>query len=185
MTSLPLSHPVRAALPALAVLIALAGAACGPERLSPPAQQEGARPARGAVQGGPLRHLPATAYQVEWAPLQLPARLAPGSRLEVQFGFKNAGSETWPATGQGELYVVRLAHRWLRARDGQVVADYGNHRVELPAPLAPGQSVTLADTLQAPSQPGDYLVQVDLVHEGVAWFEQRGAAKRLLPIKVG
>lgn len=182
MIHVPVLRPLSSTTVALLVAISLGGSACGPERLSPPAAQPAGN---GAHAAGPRRDLPAAAYQVEWAPLQLPARVQPGARLEVQVGLKNAGSEAWPATGQGELYVVRLAHRWLRARDGLVVVDYGDHRVELATPLAPGASVSLPDTLQAPAKPGDYLVQFDLVHEGVAWFESRGAAKRVLPVKVG
>ncbi len=171
----------------LLVAALLGSVGCGPERLSPPASKDGsgAGQAPDRPASGPRRDLPASAYRVEWMPLELPARLQPGADLDVQVGVRNEGSDPWPATGQGELYVVRLAHRWLRARDGQVVVDYGDQRVEFSAPLPPGQSVMLSDTLHAPSKPGDYLVQFDLVHEGVAWFEQRGVPKRLLPVKVG
>jgi hypothetical protein len=30
-------------------------------------------------------------------------------------------------------------------------------------------------TVTAPSEPGDYTLEIDMVHEGVTWFKQRGA----------
>ena len=42
--------------------------------------------------------------------------------------------------------------------------------------LAPGEIWTGGSTLQAPVEPGRYLLQVDLVREGVAWFSRQGTA---------
>jgi hypothetical protein len=95
---------------------------------------------------------------------------------------KNAGTAAWPVGRRGELYVVHLSHRWLHA-GGAPLTEFDN-RTELPGPVAPGAAVTVDATLVAPTAPGDYVVQFDLVHEGVAWFAGRGAAKQLVPVKV-
>jgi hypothetical protein len=36
----------------------------------------------------------------------------------------------------------------------------------------------------APAAPGDYALQFDLVQENVAWFEDRGAHRFLVPVRV-
>jgi len=41
--------------------------------------------------------------------------------------------------------------------------------------LRPGAEAELTMTITAPSQPGDYVLEFDMVHEAVTWFKQRGA----------
>ncbi len=166
----------------LGSLLALAAAAsgCGPER--PPMPGTYTSPGAAPTPAG-RKDLPESAYRIEWGELRLPAKLAPGERADVPLALTNAGSDTWPASGLPELYVVRLSHRWLRA-SGEVLADYGALRVDLPGPLPPRQSQRLVATLVAPSAPGDYLVEFDLVHEGVGWFSARGAGRKLVPVRV-
>lgn len=65
---------------------------------------------------------------------------------------------------------------------GQVLRD--DMRIPLPRDLAPGEEVVLDVSLQAPADPGDYLLKYDMVVEWVAWFEQRGSppAERVLEV---
>lgn len=187
----------------LASGLLLAGACGGgPETSSTPARPP-ASPAQGPT---PLtqpsqaelgqKNLPDTAYQVEWATFEVPTSLKAGASVPVEVALKNGSTSGWPsgAGTSGQLYTVRLTHRWLtpvakgRAKDAKaepaVVTDYGDHRVELPRAVGPGESITLTDTLQAPAKPGRYLVQFELVHEGVTWFADKGAAKKLVPVTV-
>lgn len=161
--------------------LTLGALACGPERPPVPGSYTSATPTPPGASG--RKDLPESAYRIEWTPLVAPAALAPGQRFDVALTFTNAGDVEWPATGRGDLYVVRLSQRWLRA-SGELVADYGALRIDLPAPVPAGQSSTLRAALVAPSVPGDYVVQFDLVHEGVTWFADRGAAKQFLALTV-
>jgi len=56
--------------------------------------------------------------------------------------------------------------------------------VPLPRPLPPREWVTLPVELIAPASPGDYIVQFDLEQVGVALFATRGAAKKLVLLRV-
>lgn len=165
---------------AAALAVLWAGVACGPERPPAPGSFAAATPSPATHAG--RKDLPASAYRVEWGPLRV-LTLAPGERVEIAVTVKNAGTTPWPASGKAELYVVRLGHRWLRA-NGELVADFGERRVELPGVVAPGGSVSVGDTLVAPTRKGDYVVQFDLVHEGVTWFSERGAAKQFVSVHV-
>ncbi len=167
---------VRTSLLALSTAVL----ACGPERPPVPGSYTTVSP---APESGGKKDLPPSAYQVEWTPVVAPPVLKPGQRVDVPVAFKNRGDVTWPATGRGDLYVVRLSHRWLH-KSGELLADFGALRIDLPAPVPSGQSAQLVAALVAPSVPGDYVVQFDLVHEGVTWFADRGAAKLFVDIQV-
>jgi hypothetical protein len=153
---------------------------CGPERPPLPDSYASASP---SPQSAGRKELPATAYRIEWSPIAAPATMKPGERVDLPVAFKNSGDTAWPASGRGDLYVVRFSQRWLRA-NGELVADYGALRFDLPEPVPAGQAARVMAVLVAPSVPGDYVVQFDLVHEGVAWFADRGAAKQFVPIQV-
>jgi hypothetical protein len=43
----------------------------------------------------------------------------------------------------------------------------------------------MAIEVNAPAEPGDYKLQLDLLQELVSWFEPHGAQKLLVPVKVG
>ena len=48
-------------------------------------------------------------------------------------------------------------------------------RTDLPASVAPGQSVTVNAVVNAPPA-GTYTIKFDLVQEGVAWFSSQSVA---------
>jgi len=127
-------------------------------------------------------------YRVKWGGVALPAVLPAGRRARLLVSFENAGTETWPdlrladPSGRGARGAVRLGYRWLDAR-GLVVSDYQS-RSDLPRPLRPGESIALPVEAILPAAPGRYRLQVDLVHELVAWFEVRGAERFELPVTV-
>jgi len=55
--------------------------------------------------------------------------------------------------------------------------------VSLPA-VSAGGATTVDLPVSSPSKPGIYLLQLDLVEEGVAWFSERGVETPALPITV-
>ena len=54
----------------------------------------------------------------------------------------------------------------------------------MPADLLPGSEVELPLTVKAPEEPGDYVFEIDMVHEGVTWFYERGATPLRLMVRV-
>jgi hypothetical protein len=94
----------------------------------------------------------------------------------------NRGRAAWPVTGDvraGEA-PVRIGIVWRPRGSGATILE---QRVDLPFALAPGERLALAPPLDgrgadgAVLPPGDYDVDVGLVHEGVAWFADRGGAR--------
>ena len=97
----------------------------------------------------------------------------PGSRVVVPVTLTNTGLLTWAAGGPNPVHAV--AH--LFDPIGRVVV-WDGERALLPRDVAPGQSVSVPVALAVPlgSSPVTYVVRVDLVREGLAWFSDDGVA---------
>jgi hypothetical protein len=58
-------------------------------------------------------------------------------------------------------------------------------RVALPRSVAPGEGLELECRFAAPQRSGRYVVEIDLVDEGIAWFGSRGSSPLSLELSVG
>jgi hypothetical protein len=106
-------------------------------------------------------------YDVEIELIERDTRFAPGETRPLVVAVHNRG----PAVFHGEdrQPPVRLAYR-LHDRDGRLLVADGV-RTPLPAVLASHASEIIPVEVQAPARTGDYVIDIDLVHEGVRWFE--------------
>ena len=59
-------------------------------------------------------------------------------------------------------------YRW-RDAHGEIVVSDGAH-TPIPSEIRPGRSTRVPAVVIAPSVPGSYVLELDLVHEGVRWF---------------
>ena len=92
---------------------------------------------------------------------------------------RNTSATAWP------LLPLALSGRLVRADDHQPLSGF-DIRVPLAHVLEAGGHTPLILTLKGPPVPGDYLLEVDMVHESVAWFSQTGrTAKGRFPLRVG
>ncbi len=109
-------------------------------------------------------------YSVQWGSHNTPTTLNASQSVNVSVAITNAGSTTWPSGG---ATPVKLSYHWLNSL-GQVVT-WDGQRTSLTADLVTGQSATLTAALTAPSSPGTYTLQWDIVREGITWFASTGA----------
>lgn len=102
-------------------------------------------------------------------------RCAAGEELTLMVRAHNTGQRQWLAKGEGstERGAVRLGAHLFSEDEEELAWDYG--RTALPQDLAPGETVHLATRLRAPEQPGRYFIELDMVSEHVAWFEDSGS----------
>jgi len=80
--------------------------------------------------------------------------------------------------------VYASYHLSCRGADGDVLQSFDNVRTCLPSEIGPGQRVTLSVELTAPSEPGEYVAEIDLVHEFVTWFAAKGFERRVVTFQV-
>jgi hypothetical protein len=65
-----------------------------------------------------------------------------------------------------------------------VLLSFDNVRTPLPSEIGPGQRSTLAVRVTAPGEPGEYVAEIDLVHEYLAWFAAKGLERRAVRFRV-
>ena len=121
----------------------------------------------------PAGALPAGAYRAQVTATPRPAGDA--GHVVVDMVVTNTGTETWPAGTP-----LNIGNHWL-ARDGAVlVAD--DRRVGVPLPLAPGASAAVIFEVARAATPGADVLELDVVHEGVAWFAWHGSPTARLDV---
>jgi FkbM family methyltransferase len=75
----------------------------------------------------------------------------------------------WWLSSSFPYHPVHAAYRWLD--ESGVRLDGEGERVAFPAPLGPGESVVLDVAVTLPATPGRYQLEVTLVQEAFAWFD--------------
>lgn len=158
------ARPVRlASLAVLGLSWALMASGCGAAPAGP-----------GRAETTPPGTPPDEFYRAAWGEAEFPASIAAGAAARIVVSVENTGSYIWPdlQLANGAAGAVRLGHRWIGPGGTEVE---GPARTDLPWPLRPGESILLPIVVTAPELPGEYRLQLDLVHEMVSWFGSRGA----------
>ena len=162
---------LRTALIAAALVGALAaGAGCGRKAANSNAK---------AVVNKNAAPLPEGGFKAQLTLPDPPAKLRAGQKETVQVHIKNVSDVFWWARG-GEInersdnhFYLAAGNRWLKP-DGSLVTDMdGRHGIG--KDLKPGEETDLPLQVTAPKEPGEYLLEVDLVQEQVSWFSDKGS----------
>jgi SAM-dependent methyltransferase len=105
-----------------------------------------------------------------------------GDSVRFDVSLSNSGTVIWLRENFGDYAVVRLGVHLLDGDGATIDHDYA--RFDLPADLPPGSGVTLPVTLTVPD-PGRHTFVLDLVCEGVCWFEQVGSTPLRVTVEAG
>lgn len=123
---------------------------------------------------------PASDYREEIVALDPPSVMHPGEKVDIRFKVRNLGNATWPAVGTKDFrYQINMGDRWISA--GSKAED---NRAVMKGDLPPGGEIEMTLTVNAPQKPGEYTLEIDMVHEGVTWFSERGARPLRLSVRV-
>lgn len=108
------------------------------------------------------------------ATYHVPATLAlvTGAEYHVPVSLENTGRVVWDSSS-APMFAV--SYHWVRPDTGAVV-QFNGWRTRFPAPVAPGETVTVAANIKAPDTPGNYVLVWDIVHENRAWLSTEGIA---------
>jgi SAM-dependent methyltransferase len=100
--------------------------------------------------------------------------------LALRVSVANTGQSFWPAAlGSTAPYGVVTLAPYLRTGDGGRV-ELPRHA--LPRSLSPGESVEMEVRISRASLSGRNEVEIDLVREGIAWFEDYGSPPLVVPL---
>ncbi len=105
-----------------------------------------------------------------------------GEKAELDALVKNRGGATWITHAHSGRRWVRLGAQLHDKEKRLLELNYA--RAFLPRPLAAGESARIKIELPAIAQAGDYWLKLDMVSEGVDWFENGGSPVVWLPFIV-
>lgn len=138
-----------------------------------------------ATEGAPRTPQPLadTDFRAELRAVEVPALVKAKSRVKIRVAVRNAGGAIWLARERG-LAPLQLsaANHWLDASGSTVVNDDG--RGALPRDLRPGEETEITFAVNAPKHRGDYLLEIDMLQEGVSWFALKGSKTLRVTVRV-
>ncbi len=118
-------------------------------------------------------------YRVAWLRVDAPTEGTAGETVTFPVVVRNEGALTWPPDGANP---VNLTYKWLDADHNVLVAD--GLRTPIGREVAPWEEVSLEARVQFPAERGDLILQLDMVHEFVAWFQWKGSPVHETPVQV-
>jgi hypothetical protein len=101
--------------------------------------------------------------------------------LDISVRAKNTGKAVWLAGTEDERGTVRLGWRWLKA-DQEIHGMAGRQPIHYD--IFPEQSYTFHTQVKPPVQPGDYILELELVSELVSWFASQGTEPLRIAVRV-
>jgi len=93
-----------------------------------------------------------------------------GDKLHIDFQLKNTGQKIWSSSAENPC----LLSYHLLDEDGQI-SQYDNRRFSLPEDTLPGQKIELTIDVKSPLEKGRYILEFDLLREGLSWFKDYGS----------
>ena len=126
--------------------------------------------------------MPDMAFKAKLAVANLPPVMQAGQTYVIPVTLTNNSKIAWPGRQETWQFQLTVGNRWVTSA-GQLVTNIDG-RAALAEDLAPGRTVEVPLTVKAPAAPGDYVLQLDVVQEGVAWFGDRGSEVLSLKVKV-
>ena len=101
----------------------------------------------------------------------IPDALATGMTYKISVKVKNTGAIKWE---NGGINPVFIGYHWINFDTKETVVFDGKRSV-LPQPVVnPGEEVTFEMKISSPPSKGKYILQLDLVKEGITWFSYQG-----------
>lgn len=109
-------------------------------------------------------------YRAEYRTVAHPATVKAGESFPATVAIRNAGLVAWRATDD---HPITLAYCWYDPAT-ESARCWDGPRTPLPGDVEPLRELTVATKVVAPPVAGRYVLQWDLVHEGIAWFGAYG-----------
>ncbi|MHB1335411.1 MAG: LCP family glycopolymer transferase [Candidatus Humimicrobiaceae bacterium] len=116
---------------------------------------------------------PASKYNATYsiAADAIPDALATGMTYNISVTVKNTGAIRWENGGSSPVF---LGYHWINFDTKEMVVFDGRRSVLPQAAVNPGEEVTFEMKINSPPSKGKYILQIDLVKEGITWFSYQG-----------
>lgn len=119
----------------------------------------------------------------EWYNLQFVApkeiQVAAGATTEVNVAVANQGTLVWSDKTE---QPIRLGARWNGGNGDNGTS--GELRWPLARTVRPGESITMTIRVAAPTAPGEYWLEWDMIQESVTWFAEKNGRRTTTRVSV-
>ena len=102
-----------------------------------------------------------------------------GETIKIPVVVKNTSNFVWDS---GSTNPVNFSYNWFDTNGNRVV--FNGTRTPLTKPLAPQDSEKLTTVIKFPDRPGNYILALTMVQEGVNWFNDAGAQTPKIPVTI-
>jgi hypothetical protein len=130
------------------------------------------------------RPLPPEGFQAQLDIKNKPAALKAYKVFKAEIVIKNNSPVTWASRGGKERYWnwIRLSYRWYDLSGKPVSTPM--ELTNLPHDLEPQQQVEVVAKVVLPERQGEYLLEFDMLQEGVEWFKSEKSPALIFKVKV-
>jgi polyisoprenyl-teichoic acid--peptidoglycan teichoic acid transferase len=128
---------------------------------------------------------PASRYNAEYIEIDtISDSMTEDDLYTFKIKVKNLGALTWNRNGENPIY---LGYHWLDYNTKEMVILDGKRSIIPNDRIEAGQEAIFDLQIMAPPEPGDYVLQIDIVHEGITWFSYQGVPpmERFVSVGVG
>lgn len=143
----------------------------GLQRLEPPLRKIGRK----------LLGLDRPTYRVTYSELSVPQQMEAGHQYTAEVTVRNEGRQSWlPSSIDRRGFSI--SYHW-RSADGTMLNRDGL-RTPIPKEVARNASATAKFSVQAPPDPGRYLLEIDVIREQVGWLGELGSETARVEVDV-
>ena len=115
---------------------------------------------------------PASKYNAEYSEIdEIGDSMTQDTEYKFKIKVKNTGALTWNRNGDNPVY---LGYHWIDFNSKEMVVFDGKRSIIPEDGVNADNEVVFDSTVISPSKPGEYILQIDLVHEGITWFSFQG-----------
>lgn len=102
-----------------------------------------------------------------------------GEKIDIPLRIQNFGKKTWKSQGSHPYF---LSYH-LRNERGEML-QHENPRFPLPHTVGPTQSTEITINIRSPLQKGSYILEFDMVREGITWFKDQNSPTAQISLQV-
>jgi len=126
---------------------------------------------------------PAMKYSAQYDDMgETPSIMEVGKNYKIEMKIKNTGYFTWPCKETDSINYVSMSYHWIDAETGQSAeVPERERRSTIHWDVESGKEVIIDVNISPPQKPGKYILQYDMVHEGVTWFSGHSFSRGGVP----
>ena len=120
-------------------------------------------------------------YRARYLDLSIPQQMEAGHQYTAEVTVRNEGRQTWSPSSI-DRRGFSISYHW-RSTDGTMLVRDGL-RTPIPKKVARNASIRFAFNIEAPPDPGRYLLEIDVIREQVGWLGQMGSETKKVEVHV-